>query len=110
MIPEDLDKRHFLVCHSKNCSKAKHNKRCTMSGVPDYGSLGDHARQFNAIKFCMFYTNSTVLTHIATPNWRVSPHKPGHRKIMQMHKAEQAEAEANPDFLEILDDAYEHSS
>jgi hypothetical protein len=101
-VSDIKDKRQFLVCHSKNCRHAKHNERCTISAVPYYGSLEDHAKQYNAIKLCMLYTNPTMLNFISTPNWKLSPQKPGLRKRIHMQKAQQAEEEANPDYLELF--------
>jgi len=96
------DKGIFLVCKSRNCQEAKKaNMRCTIRVMPTATHFPDI--DLNRRKFCVLYSTGLIVDVSNTPNWQVSPDKPGERSKMQ--KAKVAEARFyvdNPDFLEVM--------
>ena len=80
--------RTFITCRSKTCTRALTNNRCTLSTVLYNEVNGDLlVLDLNTRKFCTFESD--------VPNWKVSPNKPGRKKLLK-------EANKNID-LDLLD-------
>ena len=99
-MPEK-DKGIFLVCKSRNCQEAKQAKmRCTIRVMPTVSHSPDI--DLNRRKFCVLYSAGLIVDISNTPNWQVSPDKPGDRnKIKKAKESEVAFYVDNPDFLEV---------
>ena len=93
-------KRVFLVCRSKNCEEAKRARvRCTIS-MPEVGGSPEYT--LTRRRFCTMYSTPEILETSNTPDWKISPDKPGERTLKRREKkAEQDFIQNNPDFLEI---------
>lgn len=101
-MPEK-EKRVFFVCKSRNCQEAKKYKtRCTISTMGTAVSELN-CDSLNRRQFCVQYSNPMLIQMSNTPNWQVSPDKPGDRNKMQKAKVEEARFYVdNPDFLEVM--------
>jgi hypothetical protein len=108
MTEQRIAKRILLVCKSKNCQEAKKAKvRCTIS-MPR-SVTGMEAFTLNRRKFCTFYSTQMILETSNTPNWVVSPDKPGERNMREKAKVQADQAKKddedfyieNPEFLEV---------
>ncbi len=100
-MPTGKPKRVFLVCHSKNCKEAKRaHTRCTISMMEL--AVGSPSYMLNRRKFCVLYSSPEILNSANTPQWKISPDKPGERTLKEREqKAEQEFIQNNPEFLEI---------
>ena len=94
-----IKERHriFLTCRSKNCEETKFSKiRCTIS-MMNMQSRTDKqiASGLTDRRFCtMFNTAITLISN--TPDWKVSPDKPGRKKLLAAERNEVAD-------LDLLD-------
>jgi hypothetical protein len=83
--------RIFLTCKSKDCTRSVTNKRCTLSLVLFNNADGKLlALDLNNRKFCTLECD--------TPLWKVSPNKPGRKKLL----AENKKANIDLDLLDLI--------
>lgn len=95
------ENRCFFICRSKNCRESKlHRARCTLS-VPNTALTFMVANDLNERRFCVFYTHSLLLNNTNTPNWQLSPQKPGQRNQNEKAKSEYVGIDSS-EFLEVI--------
>ena len=91
MIEMKDGERIFLTCRSKDCTRSPTNKRCTLSVVLYNNSDGKLiALDLNNRLFCTLECD--------TPNWKVSPNKPGRKRLL----AEKAKENIDLDLLDLI--------
>jgi len=95
------ENRRFFICRSKNCRESKlHRARCTLS-VQDGALSSLVANDLNKRRFCVFYTDGWLLDNSNTPNWQLSPQKPGQRNQKEKAKSEYVGIDSS-EFLEVI--------
>jgi hypothetical protein len=66
-------------------------------------AAGFYAEELNRRKFCVHFSIPAIIETTNTPNWIISPDKPGLRKLTQKAKEEDRNFYLdNPDFLEVV--------
>jgi hypothetical protein len=104
-MPKEKGKRIFLVCRSKNCEEAKRSGvHCTISRMYVASDVleSNYGDYLNRRRVCVLYSTPAIINTVNTPDWRVSPDKPGRRKLIERERVEEQKFYTdNPDFLEM---------